>query len=72
VQHPRLLVLDESTSALDALAERRVLDALAVALRETTLICISHRPAVLRWADRVIELRAGRVVNEDDQVIAEA
>jgi ATP-binding cassette subfamily B protein len=68
VARPRVLILDESTSALDVLAERRVLDALAASLRDTTIICISHRPAVLRWADRAVELRAGRLMSLDDHV----
>jgi subfamily B ATP-binding cassette protein MsbA len=63
--HPRLLILDESTSALDAITERRVLDALHTVLTGTTVVCISHRAAALHWADRVLTLRGGHLVALD-------
>jgi ABC-type multidrug transport system fused ATPase/permease subunit len=56
LQHPKVLILDECTSALDALTERRLLDGLDSFLRGVTTIIISHRPLPARWADRVIHL----------------
>ena len=61
LQHPRVLILDECTSALDALTERRLLDGLDGFLRGVTTIVISHRPFPARWADRVIHLDQGRI-----------
>lgn len=62
VRRPELLVLDEPTSALDAESERQVLDALARLRGRVTMIVVTHRPAVLFAADRVISLQAGRLV----------
>jgi ABC-type multidrug transport system fused ATPase/permease subunit len=56
LQRPRILILDECTSALDALTERRVLDGLDNFLQDVTTIVISHRPFPTRWANRVIHL----------------
>jgi ATP-binding cassette subfamily B protein len=61
LQRPRVLILDECTSALDALTERRLLDGLDSFLRNVTTIVISHRPFPTRWADRVIHLDRGRI-----------
>ena len=60
LQRPRILILDECTSALDALTERRVLDGLDSFLQDVTTIVISHRPFPTRWAKRVIYLKHGR------------
>jgi ABC-type multidrug transport system fused ATPase/permease subunit len=56
LQHPKVLILDECTSALDALTERRLLDGLDSFLQDVTTIVISHRPFPTRWANRVIHL----------------
>lgn len=64
VRRPELLVLDEPTSALDAESERQVLDALARLRGRVTMIVVTHRPAVLFAADRVISLQAGRLVTD--------
>ena len=61
LQRPRILILDESTSALDALTERRLLVGLDDFLQNVTTILISHRPHPTRWADRVIHLKQGRI-----------
>lgn len=61
VSRGRVLVLDDATSAIDPAKEREILDGLAtVAGRRTTLV-ISHRPATIALADRVVFLDGGRV-----------
>lgn len=62
LQHPRVLILDECTSALDELTEKRLLNALDQHLRGVTTIIISHRPYPTNWADRVIHVNYGQVV----------
>ena len=59
LQRPRILILDESTSALDAPTEKSILDNLNGHLRNVTTIIISHRPYPTQWADRVITLSRG-------------
>lgn len=56
---PRLLVLDEATSALDAETEALVTAALAKLKGRMTIVAISHRPALVREADFVINLNDG-------------
>jgi ATP-binding cassette, subfamily B, bacterial len=58
---PAVLVLDEPTAALDADAEAHVLTGFEAAMRGRTTLIITHRPEVAARADRVIELRAGRL-----------
>ncbi|HSK64511.1 MAG TPA: ABC transporter ATP-binding protein [Pyrinomonadaceae bacterium] len=64
LQRPRILILDECTSALDALTERRVLDGLDDFLQDVTTIVISHRPFPTRWATRVIQLKHGLICED--------
>ena len=61
LQRPKVLILDECTSALDALTERQLLDALDGFLQNVTTIVISHRPFPTRWANRVIHLERGQI-----------
>jgi ATP-binding cassette, subfamily B, bacterial len=58
---PAVLVLDEPTAALDADAEAHVLSGFEAAMRGRTTLIITHRVEVAARADRVIELRAGRL-----------
>ncbi len=62
LQQPRILVLDESTSALDAVTEQNLFEAMGELAQAT--IVISHRLSTIMWADRVIVLDRGRVVGE--------
>jgi ABC-type multidrug transport system fused ATPase/permease subunit len=58
-----ILVLDEATAHLDAATEREVLAELRELMRGRTTIVVDHRPAALAAADRVLELRGGRLVS---------
>ncbi len=57
-EHPRVLILDECTSALDALTEQWLFSGLDSHLRGVTTIVISHRSYPLQWADRVIRIES--------------
>jgi ATP-binding cassette subfamily C protein len=58
---PRLLILDEATSALDPESEAAICQALKSLTPEITIIAVSHRPAMIRIADQILELRDGKV-----------
>lgn len=64
LSRPALLVLDEPTSALDPAGEALIIETLNRLRSETTMVTISHRPALARVADRVIVLEKGRVVGQ--------
>jgi ATP-binding cassette, subfamily B, bacterial len=58
---PAILILDDSTSAVDSATEDKIQQAIArVAERQTTLL-ITHRLSQIRWADQVLLMRQGRV-----------
>ena len=59
---PRVLVLDDATSAVDAAKEREILDGLRSLMGDRTIVIISHRAATVALADRVVLLDEGRVV----------
>jgi ATP-binding cassette subfamily B protein len=59
-----VLVLDEPTTGLDADARDGLLGPLATLVNGRTTIIISHDPAVVARADRVVEIDAGRVVSD--------
>ena len=60
LRRPRLLLLDDATSAIDPLVEQRILDGLRAQLDTTTLV-VAHRVATIRLADRVLFLDEGEV-----------
>ena len=59
-----VLVLDEPTSALDAACEALVLASLAQFMRGRTTLLVTHRPAALRHANRILVLDQGRLVED--------
>ncbi|MCY4476418.1 MAG: peptidase domain-containing ABC transporter [Gammaproteobacteria bacterium] len=73
-RRPRAMILDEATSHLDPVTEERVVRT----LRDLgiTVVCAAHRPAILRYADQVIDLAeavpAGRPYNAADDRAATA
>ncbi|MGJ4929451.1 ABC transporter ATP-binding protein [Bradyrhizobium sp. HKCCYLS2038] len=59
-----ILLLDEATAALDSESEEAIREALSRLMRGRTVIAIAHRLATLRNFDRVVVLRAGRIVED--------
>ncbi|MEM6313024.1 MAG: ABC transporter ATP-binding protein, partial [Planctomycetota bacterium] len=62
LKDPRILILDEATSALDTESERLVQEALERLMANRTALIIAHRLSTVRNADRILVLKAGRVV----------
>ena len=62
IADPRLVILDEATSAIDALTEARLQQALAVLLRGRTSFVVAHRLSTIRHADCVLVLDQGRII----------
>ncbi len=58
---PRILILDDSTSAIDSATEDRIQRAISAASKGRTTFIITHRLSQIRWADLIIVLRKGRV-----------
>jgi len=71
LQNPSILLLDESTSALDAPSERRIFMNLAQHFPKQTIVFVSHRIASLKWVDRIIVLNHGVIEEQGthDQLI---
>ncbi len=61
VADPRVLILDDATSAVDPAKEHEIRDALATVMDGRTTIVIAHRPATIALADSVVLLDQGRV-----------
>ncbi|WP_320776169.1 ABC transporter ATP-binding protein [Streptomyces sp. CRN 30] len=60
---PRLLVLDDATSAVDARVEHEIHEALREVMRDRTTLLIAHRRSTLNLADRIAVLDAGRLAD---------
>ncbi len=62
VTNPPILILDDSTSAIDSATEDEIQKAIWSAAKGRTTILITHRLSQIRWADHIVVLRQGRVV----------
>jgi len=60
--NPRIVVLDEATSAIDSVTEARLQRALEILLRGRTAFVVAHRLSTIRKADLVLVLDQGRIV----------
>ena len=63
VRRPRLLVLDDATSAVDPSVEQAILQALSHSSVGTTVLVVAHRMSTIALADEVVYLEGGRVVD---------
>jgi ATP-binding cassette subfamily B protein len=62
ITNPRILVLDDATSSVDAATEEAIHDTLRSVMHDRTTILIAHRRSTLRLAHRIAVIDAGRVV----------
>ncbi len=63
---PRILILDEATSSVDAEAEYLIQQALESVLKGRTALVIAHRLSTIRDADKIVALENGRIVEVGD------
>jgi ATP-binding cassette subfamily B protein len=61
---PRILILDDSTSAIDSATEDQIQRAMRRISSQRTTFLITHRLSQIRWADRILVLRQGRLVDQ--------
>jgi subfamily B ATP-binding cassette protein MsbA len=62
LKNPPILILDEATSSLDTESERLVQDALNHLMKDRTSVVIAHRLSTVRFADEIIVLDKGQIV----------
>ncbi|MEW5977582.1 MAG: ABC transporter ATP-binding protein [Acidobacteriota bacterium] len=64
IRSPRILVLDDALSSVDTLTEERILGSLGTVMRGRTCLLISHRVSTVKFADRIVVLRRGRIIEQ--------
>ncbi|NCC30641.1 MAG: ABC transporter ATP-binding protein [Chloroflexia bacterium] len=62
LSNPRILILDDSTSAIDSATEDQIQQAIRKAQEGRTVLLITHRLSQIRWADQILVLDSGRLV----------
>jgi ATP-binding cassette subfamily B protein len=69
---PRILVLDDTLSAVDTQTEERILEGLREVMRSRTTFLVSHRVSTVKGADLIVVLREGRIVERGthDELVA--
>lgn len=61
--NPHILILDDSTSAIDSATEDRIQKAMRQISQQQTTFLITHRLSQIRWADRILVLKKGELVD---------
>lgn len=61
---PRILILDDSTSAIDSATEDQIQRAIKKVLEGRTTLLITHRLSQIRWADRILVLDRNQIVDQ--------
>lgn len=70
VSDPRILILDEPTTALDSVSEQAVCDTLSGLKGQMTILAVSHQPAIAKIADRVLALSNHKISGLPEGVAA--
>jgi ATP-binding cassette subfamily B protein len=61
---PRILILDDSTSAIDSATEDEIQQAIRRVLQGRTTLLITHRLSQIRWADSILVMRKGELIDQ--------
>ena len=61
---PRLLILDDSLSSVDADTEQAILGELKGLMQDRSFLLITHRPSTLAGVDRILVMEEGRIVED--------
>jgi len=64
IKNAQILILDEATSSLDSVSEKRVQVALNNMLKDKTALIIAHRLSTIREADKIVVLKDGQIVEQ--------
>lgn len=62
LSNPKLLILDDASSAIDAKTEEKIQSAISRILHKRTTLLITHRLSQIRWADLILVLKRGEIV----------
>ena len=68
LKNPPVLILDEATSALDSESEKLVQDALIKLMKNRTSIVIAHRLSTIQYADEIVVMDEGRIVEKGNHI----
>lgn len=66
---PRILILDDSTSAIDSATEDQIQQAMRRISRSRTTFLITHRLSQIRWADHILVLKQGELVDQGTHAV---
>lgn len=66
LKHPKVVILDEATASVDSLTEAMIMEKIMREFKDNTVIIIAHRASTLLYADRIIVLKNGKIVEEGD------
>lgn len=74
LRNPQIVLMDEPTAAMDEQLEQHVIRQMATWLEGRTLVMVTHRPALLQLADRLIVMDNGRIIADGpkDQILKNA
>src|SRR5690606_11491736 len=64
IKNPKILIFDDSLSAVDTRTEEEILNQLKNVMRDKTSILISHRVSTVKNADKIIFLEAGEIIEQ--------
>lgn len=66
VKNPRILIMDEATSSVDTLAEKKIQQGIREIIKGRTSLLIAHRLSTIRHCDRILVIRKGQIAEEGD------